>query len=194
MDAPHVPKELARLITRERATLQALDSFVASGPTRKVRAVLSQLRADHAHRLSRLDVILGSIEGAPREPSEEFGDLVTEELELVGAALSVASYLKRLLLVERANAAEYEVAQLTSLPEGAHAIVGRAHEQERLHIAKIEELAEAVASAEAAPAGPRTRGSFPGAVPSHLPQSPTHRQLERDIREDFPSAPPGFRK
>jgi hypothetical protein len=34
-------------------------------------------------------------------------------------------------------------------------------------------------------------GIVPGAVPSQLPVSPAYRQMERDIRGDFPSRSPG---
>jgi hypothetical protein len=203
MDEMQTAEELARLSWLETATVRAYDSVEHKVTDEDLRQRLGGFRADHARHLARMHRLLEKTAGGI-EPPAEFISFVREELSVVERTQDPRHALEHLLLIERANAMFFADALAADLPAEAGQLVAEEHEDAERHVSEVELHApHAIVGTGTSGLSTGTGGGVavtaeggivPGAVPSHLPQSPIERQMESDIRGDVPPGIPGQKR
>lgn len=120
-------------------TAIAFDTAADKCTDQAMQAQLQEFAEDERRHVQRLDDLLSSMGGA-QLPTEELQHYMHEAVAQVDRARDADDALDRLLLLERANAAEYESVARAQMPsDDAMRLVEKHHLDEQHHVQWIEQ-------------------------------------------------------
>jgi rubrerythrin len=146
----------------DEQTSIALDTAAEISKDQATQAQLQEFAEDHRRHVKHLDELLGGM-GGTQLPTEELQHYMHEAVASVGRAKDADDAMDRLLLLERANAAEYGSVARAQMPsDEAQRLMEKHHIDEQHHVAWIEQHSP-VGAAYGTSSGPRV-GEDPGGV------------------------------
>lgn len=110
----------------------------------QVKSNLQQFKADHERHILDLSNVLNALGHEAPEYKRDIKGVLLEGMTAMRSAMGTRQALKAMRQNEMLTNAKYEKAtKLETLPGEIRAIIVRAHEDERTHLAYIEQILEA---------------------------------------------------
>ena len=140
MSEPELVIMLSGLHFMDEQTTEAFD--VATGKTSDagIAGQMRQFADDHRRHATAIAAFLARIGASVQLPTEELQQYLHEAVAQVGNARDLDEAMERLLLMERANSAEYESIGRAQMPsDDAMRLVTKHHLDEQHHVAWVEQ-------------------------------------------------------
>lgn len=120
-------------------TASGYEAATAKASAEDVSAQLQMFRDDHRRHVQAIDNLLEKMGKVPQLPSLELQQYLSEAVGMIGRAKEQDDALERLLLLERANSAEYESVSRANIPsEEAMRLVQKFQADEQHHVSWVE--------------------------------------------------------
>ena len=123
----------------DEQTADAYDAAVDKARSDEVSGQLQLFRDDHRRHVQAIGNVLEKMGKTPQLASLELQQYLSEAVAMVGRAKDQDEALERMLLLERANSAEYESVARANIPnEEAMRLVEKHHLDEQHHVSWVE--------------------------------------------------------
>ncbi len=130
---------LSGLRFMDEQTANAYDAALPKAASDEVSGQLQLFRDDHKRHVKAIDNLLEKMGTTPQLATGELQQYLFEAIGLIGRAKDQDDALERLLLLERANSAEYESVSRANIPnEEAMRLIEQHHLDEQHHTAWVE--------------------------------------------------------
>lgn len=130
---------LSGLRYMDQQTAAAYDAAMPQAQDDGVAGQLQQFRDDHIRHVQAIENLLEKMGKMWQLPTQELQQYLAEAVGIIGRATSQDDAMERVLLLERANAAEYESVARANLPtEDAMHLIDKHHLEEQHHATWVE--------------------------------------------------------
>lgn len=148
----------------DEQTALAYDAAITCSQSDGVTGQLQQFADDHRRHVQAIDNVLEKMGKMPQLPTGELQQYMREAVGLIGRSKTQDDAMERMLLLERANSAEYESVIRANIPnEEALRLLEKHHLEEQHHVQWVE-MRTPLGVGYGSQSAPRI-GEDPGAVP-----------------------------
>lgn len=139
MDIDEALENLGDLLKLDVDAARAYDEAIEKIDEQDIRMQLGEYRDDHHRHVSELTTIISSLGGEPPEPDQDMKGKLIEGMTSLRSSMGTDSALKAMRMNEQMTNRTYEKALDWELPMEAREFIRRGREDERRHLAYIEQ-------------------------------------------------------
>lgn len=139
MDRDDMVDKLSDLLKLDVDAARAYDEAIEKIDEEDIRTQLGKYRDDHHRHVSEISAIISSMGGEVPEPSPDLKGKLIEGMTALRSGMGTDSALKAMRMNEQLTNRTYEDAMEWAAPTEAHEFIRRGYEDERKHLAYIEQ-------------------------------------------------------
>lgn len=139
MEHDEVLENLGDLLKLDVDAARAYDEAIEKIDEMEIRTQLGKYRDDHHRHVSELTTIIRSMGGEPPEPNPDMKGRLIEGMTALRSSMGTDSALKAMRMNEQLTNRTYERAVEWDMPMEAREFIRRGLEDERQHLAYIEQ-------------------------------------------------------
>jgi rubrerythrin len=139
MNYRDLAEKLGKLMRLDGDTMHAYIRAIRGSETASVRETLSNFRDDHERHIGELSFAIRNLGESPPRYSRDFRGFLIEGLTAVRSMAGTKGALKAMRTNEQFTKRRYNEALSLDLPDDVRDVVERSYEDERRHLAYIEQ-------------------------------------------------------
>lgn len=139
MERDEAVDKLGDLLKLDVDAIHAYDDAIEKIDLEDVRTQLGKFRDDHQRHVSELTTLIRGMGAEAPTPDRDFKGYFIEGMTSMRSAMGTDSALKAMRQNEQLTNRRYEDAMSWALPTDAHEFIRRGYEDERKHLAYIEQ-------------------------------------------------------
>lgn len=139
MDRDDSIDKMGDLLKLDVDAANAYDEAIEKIEEQEIRSQLGKFRDDHRRHVTELTTLIRSMGVEPPEPERDFKGMLIEGMTSLRSAMGTDSALKAMRMNEQLTNRTYEDAMGWEVSAEAHDFIRRGYEDERQHLAYIEQ-------------------------------------------------------